>query len=175
MIFETERLSLRPLTPADWADLCEILQDAETMYAYEHAFSDAEVDRWLENQLRRYAEDGFGLWAVVRKADGAFVGQIGLTIQDVHGERVPEVGYLLKRKCWHMGYATEAAIGCRDYAFDVLGLDAVYSIIRENNASSRAVAERNGMTVIDRMVKHYYDMEMPHLVYCVKRQELRGE
>lgn len=166
---------MRRLTPDDRSDLCEMLQDAETMYAYEHAFSDAEVDRWLENQLRRYREDGFGLWAVIRKADGAFVGQIGLTMQDVHGERVPEVGYLLKREYWHMGYATEAAIGCRDYAFDVLGLETVYSIIRENNASSRAVAQRGGMAVVGRMVKHYYDMDMPHLVYCVKRPELRGE
>lgn len=175
MIFETERLRLRALTPDDRADLCEILQDAETMYAYEHAFSDAEVDAWLSNQLRRYAEDGFGLWAVIRKSDGAFMGQIGLTMQAVGGQMVPEVGYLLKRKHWHMGYAAEAAIGCRDYAFDVLGLDAVYSIIRENNAPSRAVAERNGMTVIDRMVKHYYNMDMPHLVYRVTRQEMRGE
>lgn len=174
MIFETEHLCLRALTLDDRTDLCEILQDAETMYAYEHAFSDVEVDEWLERQLARYKKDGFGLWAVIRKEDGAFVGQIGLTMQDVGGQMVPEVGYLLKRKYWHMGFATEAAVGCRDHAFDVLKLDTVYSIIRENNAASRAVAERNGMTVVDRMVKHYYNMDMPHLVYRVTRQEMRG-
>lgn len=175
MIFETEHLCLRALTLDDRTDLCEILQDAETMYAYEHAFSDVEVDEWLERQLARYKKDGFGLWAVIRKEDGAFVGQTGLTMQDVGGQMVPEAGYLLKRKYWHMGFATEAAVGCRDHAFNVLNLDAVYSIIRENNAASRAVAERNGMTVVDRMVKHYYNMDMPHLVYRVTRQEMRGE
>lgn len=175
MVLETERLRLRALTLDDRADLCEILQDADAMYAYEHAFSDAEVDQWLDNQLRRYGEDGFGLWAVVRRSDGAFVGQVGLTMQDVGGERVPEVGYLLKRKYWHMGYAAEAAAGCRDYAFDVLGLDVVYSIIRDSNAASRAVAERNGMVAVGLLVKHYYNMEMPHIIYCVKRRGMRGE
>ena len=47
-ILETDRLRLRPLTWEDWEDLCEILQDRETMYAYEHAFSDREVEEWLE-------------------------------------------------------------------------------------------------------------------------------
>lgn len=165
MIFETTRLTLHRLTEADRPDLCEILQDADTMYAYEHAFSDQEVDDWLNRQLARYAKDGFALWAVRRKEDGAFVGQIGITMQDLGDKMVPEIGYLLKRKYWHMGYATEATLGCRDYAFRTLGMGEIYSIIRENNAPSRAVAERGGMTVVGSLVKHYHGMEMPHLIY----------
>ena len=87
-----------------------------------------------------------------------------------HGERVPEIGYLLARKYWHMGYATEAARACKQYAFETLGLPAVYSIIRENNLPSRRVAERNGMRVVDTLVKHYYGFVMPHLVYRVEKQ-----
>ena len=71
MILETERLYLRKLTPADRAALCETLQDKEAMYAYEHAFSDEEADAWLARQIARYQEDGFGLWAVIRKEDEA--------------------------------------------------------------------------------------------------------
>lgn len=74
MILETERLYLRKLTLADRAALCETLQDKEAMYAYEHAFSDEEADAWLARQIARYREDGFGLWAVIRKEDGAFLG-----------------------------------------------------------------------------------------------------
>lgn len=44
MVLETERLWLREMTGADTADLAEILQDAETMAAYEHPFTDAEVE-----------------------------------------------------------------------------------------------------------------------------------
>ena len=59
-ILETKRLGLRRLTPGGRADLCEILQDAGAMYAYEHAFSEAEVDDWLSRQLERYGRDGYG-------------------------------------------------------------------------------------------------------------------
>ena len=59
-ILETERLRLRKLTQADFENLCGILQDAQAMYAYEHAFSDQEVQAWLDNQLRRYQEEEFG-------------------------------------------------------------------------------------------------------------------
>ena len=168
MILQTARLFLRELTPDDRASLCETLQDAEAMYAYEHAFSEEEVDDWLARQIRRYQEDGFGLWAVVRREDGAFLGQCGITRQDFGGERVPEIGYLLARKYWHKGYAAEAAIACKKYAFDALGLPAVYSIIRENNLPSRRVAEKNGMRIVGKLVKHDYGMEMPHFVYCEK-------
>lgn len=168
IVLETERLVLRKMTQADYSDLCEILQDAETMYAYEHAFSDEEVRQWLDRQLRRYHDDGFGLWAMIEKSSGEFVGQCGLTIQDCAGERVVEIGYLLKRRFWHLGFATEAAIGCKRYAFDILRLPAVYSIIRDNNVPSQQVALRNGMHQVKAFVKHYHGMDMPHLVFLVE-------
>ena len=40
LILETERLYLRKLNKDDFSNLCSILQDAQVMYAYEHAFSD---------------------------------------------------------------------------------------------------------------------------------------
>lgn len=79
-ILETERLVLRELEPSDYRALCVILQDPDVMYAYEHAFSDAEVAEWLERQLARYAEYGFGLWAVLRKTGGDMIGQCGITM-----------------------------------------------------------------------------------------------
>ncbi len=168
-ILETDRLRLRPLTWEDWEDLCEILQDRETMYAYEHSFSDREVEEWLKRQLTRYERDGFGLWAAVDKESGEMVGQIGLTLQDWDGRMAPEVGYLLKRRFWGRGYATEGARGCMDYAFGTLGLDWVCSIIRDNNAPSQAVARRNGLRPEGHLVKHYYGMDMPHTVWGAGR------
>lgn len=169
-ILETNRLLLREMTQADFADLCEILQDEETMYAYEHAFSDEEAQKWLDRQLERYKNDGFGLWAVIDRENGEFLGQCGITWQNIDGETVPEIGYLFKRKYWHKGYATEAAQGCKKYAFDTLGFDRVYSIIRDNNYASQNVAKRNGMTIVKTFTKHYYGMDMPHLVYCVEKE-----
>ncbi len=169
-VLETARLVLRKLSLSDYADLCDILQDSETMYAYEGAFSNEEVLQWLDRQLQRYASDGFGLWAVVSKATGDFLGQCGLTMQDCDGERVVEIGYLFKRRYWGRGYAAEAAVGCKEYAFNVLGVSEVYSIIRDSNLPSQRVAQRNGMSPVKSFVKHYRGLDMPHVVYMVRNR-----
>ena len=171
----TPRLRMRPMTPADRPALARVLQDPAVMYAYEHAFSDEEVADWLQRQLDRYAECGFGLWLVECRTDGRVIGQCGVTRQpvppDIAPGPVPEVGYLFEKAIWHKGYAAEAARACRDYAFRALGVPAVYSIIRDTNTASRAVALRNGMQVVGQFTKHYHGVEMPHLVYPVRAEE----
>lgn len=167
-MIDTERLVLREMTVGDYADLAEILQDSEVMYAYEHAFSDAEVRDWLTRNLKRYQEFGFGLWAVMERESGEFIGQCGLTVQDSGVGQELEIGYLFKRRYWHCGFATEAAAGCLKYAFGTLKHHRVVCIIRDNNDPSRRVAERLGMQVMGRMVKHYYHMDMPHVIYGIR-------
>lgn len=167
MILETERLYLRELTQEDYPSLCRILQDEETMYAYEGAFCDTEVQEWLDRQMSRYRRWGFGLWAVVLKETDQMIGQCGLTMQPWKGEEVLEVGYLLERNFWHRGYATEAARACRDYAFEVLQAKEVCSIIRDTNLASQKVAIRNGMCRKDSDIKHYKGVDMPHDRYVI--------
>ena len=131
---------------------------------------DEETDKWMENQMDRCRKFGFGLWAVEKKETGEVIGQCGLTWQpvpesiDISG-RILEIGYLFQRSQWGKGYATEAAAACREYAFQVLKAPKVSSIIRENNHASRNVAERNGLKPVGTFVKHYYGMDMPHIVY----------
>lgn len=175
MILQTPRLVLRKMTKADWGDLCEILQDEQVMYAYEHAFCEQECTDWLNRQLERYAREGYGLFAVCLRDAGQMVGQCGLSLQPWQGREVLEVGYLFKKKAWKNGYAAEAARACRDYAFDTLGAEAVYSIIRENNLPSRRVALRNGMVATAHAIKQYYHMDMPHVLYCITREEWNKE
>ena len=171
-VLETGRLLLREMTGGDFPALCRMLRDPEVMYAYEHAFSEEEARDWLRRQRDRYARDGIGLWAVVEKCSGEMVGQCGLTWQDCgYPAPVLEVGYLLERAAWHRGYATEAARACRDYAFDRLGAGEVFSIIRDSNLPSQRVARRNGMEVRGMFVKHYYGVEMPHLIFSVRRED----
>ena len=59
-------------------------------------------------------------------------------------------------------------MACRDYAFSVLGAKEVFAIIRDNNVASQAVAKRNGMQMVGRLTKHYYGMQLPHLVFSVR-------
>lgn len=169
MILETKRLYLRKMNQSDYEALSKMLQDEETMYAYEGAFSDEETQEWLDRQIDRYREYGFGLWAVVLKETDEMIGQCGLTMQQWNGRQVLEIGYLLQRAYWHNGYATEAAKACKEYAFTKLDADEVCSIIRDTNTASQNVAQRNGMTVVDKWVKHYRGVDMPHYLYSVKR------
>ncbi len=169
MIFETERLFLRELNQNDFGALCKIMQDEETMYAYEGAFSDQEVRDWLDRQLSRYREYGFGLWAVVLKKTGEVIGQCGLTMQPWKNEEVLEIGYLFQRQFWHNGFATKAAVACKKYAFEVLKADEVCSIIRDTNLPSQRVAERNGMVKTDAWTKHYRGVDMPHFRFVAYR------
>ena len=175
IILRTKRLVLRKLESEDFEDVCKLLQDPVVMYAYEGAFSAQEVRDWMEKQFRRYREDGFGLWGVMKKDKGELIGQCGLTYQEYAGRRVVEIGYLFRKEFWHQGYATEAAVACKTYAFDVLGCDEVYSIIRDTNIASQKVARRNGMEKVDAFIKHYRNIEMPHLVFSVKNDWSAGE
>ena len=170
MILQTERLGLRRLEQSDFKALSRILQDGEVMYAYNGPFNDEETQAWLDRQLDRYRQYGrFGLWALVLLETGEMIGQCGLTMQVWKDREVLEIGYLLQRAHWHRGYATEAALACKEYAFRVLGAEEVCSIIRDTNLPSQRVAARCGMTKADSWVKHYRGVDMPHDRYLVRR------
>lgn len=169
MVLETQRLALREMTQGDFLSLCKILQDDDVMYAYDGAFNLEEVQAWIDKQFKRYKEYGFGMWAVVLKETGKMIGQCGLSMQDYNNSKIMEVGYLFQKEYWHNGYASEAAIACKEYAFDKLNATEVYSIIRDTNTASQNVAIRNGMTCIDKFIKHYRGVDMPHVLFSVKK------
>jgi len=175
MIIETNRLTLREMRQADYPALCKILQDEDVMYAYEHTFSEEEVKSWYDRLIvGHYEKYGFGLWAVILNETGEMIGQCGLTMQNYKDSQVLEAGYLFQKAFWHYGYATEAAIACRDYAFDKLNVEEVFSIIRDNNIASQNVAKRIEMTIKDRFIKHYRGIDMPHYLFSVKCEKVKS-
>lgn len=99
--------------------------------------------RWIEWQERNYAEHDFGLW-VVETHDGTFVGDCGLTVQDVEGTPHVEVGYHLLADVRRLGYATEAARAVRDCAA-AHGVEHLVALIRPENIPSQGVARNLGM------------------------------
>jgi RimJ/RimL family protein N-acetyltransferase len=165
IVLETPRLLLRHYVPSDVDALSEVLCDRENMRYYPNPFVRADVEAWIEKNLRRYQEHSIGRWALVLKADGNFAGDCGLVHQQVDGVTEVEVGYALARNYRGQGLATEAARACLDYAFSNLGLQRVMSLIRPENLPSRRVAERNGMSV----EKETIFFGMPHLVYLAQK------
>ncbi len=83
------------------------------MYAYEGAFSDSEAQVWLDRQLERYRQLGFGLWAVILKQTGEMIGQCGLTMQPWKGQELLKLGtlqplLLALRLCHRSGAGVQA-------------------------------------------------------------------
>ena len=152
-IIETERLKLREFTMDDVNDLAAIFADPIMMQYYPSTKDKEETKKWIEKNIERYKKYGFGLWAVVRRDNDEFIGDCGITIQDIDGEEKPEIGYHISRDYWGQGYATEAALACKEYAFNVLGMEEIFSKIRSENISSRRVAEKVGMTLQKEYIK----------------------
>ena len=169
-IIETERLQLRKFVLDDVDALARVISDPETMRYYPAPFDRSGVLEWIQRNVRRYALDGHGLWAMVLKESGEMIGDAGLTRQSVDGADEIECGYHLRRDYWGKGLATEAARACRDYGFAHLKVDHIISLIRPDNWPSRRVAERNGMTVWKEVVWR----DLPHCVYVIRRSELAG-
>jgi RimJ/RimL family protein N-acetyltransferase len=167
----TARLALREMTMEDLPAMREIVQDEKTMYAWGHAWSEEEAIAGIEKQIRSYQERGYGRWAVSLKKTGAVIGMCGLQWCETDKELVPEIGYLFNRAYWRNGYASEAAIACKRRAFDFLGFDEVFSLIRDTNFPSMNVAIRAGMLVRGRFAKLYRGEEMPHYIFSARKRE----
>jgi [ribosomal protein S5]-alanine N-acetyltransferase len=169
-VLQTARLLLREFTPQDADALALVLSDPETMRYYPAPYDRTGVEQWIERNRQRYRDDGVGLWAMklTKTPDSEFhkiVGDCGIILQEVEGERLYEIGYHLRRDFWGQGLATEAAIACRDWAFAHLNADRLISLIRPENLPSSRVAERTGMTIW----KEVNWRGFQHYVYSIER------
>lgn len=168
MILETKRLILRELTENDFSDLFEVLSDSDVTAHYPYTFDEKRVKGWIERNIERYKTDGFGLWAVVLKESGRLIGDCGVTMQNINGKTLPEVGYHIHKDFRRKGYASEAAAGCIGYAFSKLGFGKVYSYMKYTNEPSCRTAEKNGM----KFVTEYPDPDNTFTkVYAISKAE----
>lgn len=157
----TERIRFRALT-LDYLDvMCEQLGDVQVMRYYPKPLNREETQGWIERGMMRYERDGHSFYAIESLATGEFLGQCGLLRQDVNGTFEMEVGYLLMRKHWHKGYATEAARASLEFARSHFGSERVVSMIVPENAPSQNVAKRLGAQIEKSVIWHDY----PHDVW----------
>ena len=152
MILETERLFLREMSMDDFDALYKVLADKEIMQHYPYTFDEERVRSWIERNMNRYKDNGFGLWAVCLKETGEMIGDCGLTLQNIEGEMLPEIGYHIRRDMQRKGYAKEAASAVRDWTFANTEYPAIYSYCKYTNIPSQKTAESIGM---------HFDREYP--------------
>lgn len=162
IIAETERLQIRQFRRDDLDALSAVLSDPEVMrFSLGGVKTKPEVAGFIEKALEIYPHVGFGIWAVIDKANSEIIGYCGLIPQKIDGQRWMELGYRLGTAYWGKGYATEAAEVIKEYAFQRLGLKRLISIIEAENVGSWKVAEKIGMryekdsTFGDKVVRIY--------------------
>lgn len=141
----TLRLRFREMTSDDLDDMAALLGDPCVMEFYPEAKTRDEAARWIVWNQENYARHGYGLW-VIETHQGEFVGDCGLTWQEVNGVPNLEVGYHVRAALHGRGLATEAAASCRDFAREHTEAQELVAIIHPDNTASERVAQKIGMT-----------------------------
>lgn len=145
---ETDRLVLRGFSGADRAPFAALNADPEVMRFMSRSLDRAASFAFLDRIRQHWATDGYGIWAIERRDDGAFLGFAGLSEPAFSAPFMPaiEVGWRLARVAWGHGYATEAGAAALRFGFEVLDRDEIVSFTAVGNERSRRVMERLGMT-----------------------------
>jgi RimJ/RimL family protein N-acetyltransferase len=141
-------LILRAWRDEDLAPFAALNADPAVMEYYPATLSRAESDAFAARVRSEMAECGFGLWAVEVPDVAPFVGFTGLSAPRFTAHFTPcvEIGWRIAREHWGHGYAPEAARAALAHGFSALGLDEIVSFTAVNNARSRRVMEKLGMT-----------------------------
>lgn len=140
----TERLRFREMHESDLENMAALLGDPEVMRYYPSPKTRQDAEGWIAWNRSNYAQHGFGLW-IIETHTGDFVGDCGLTWQEVNGVPTLEVGYHVRSDLQGQGYATEAAAACRDFAGQQTDAGVLVAIIHPKNRASERVAEKIGM------------------------------
>lgn len=147
-IIETPRLILRHFAEDDLDALAALMMNAGFMRFSSGVLTREQTANFLFDRVIAPAREGLpSQFALILREEGQMIGYCGFFRQVVDDVNEIEIGYRLHPDYWNRGLATEAARAVRDYAFAVLGLERVISLIHPDNHASRRVTEKNGMTL----------------------------
>ena len=145
---ETDRLCFRALVKEDFNSWVPFFEDKEilTYFGIDTNLSQEQLcENWFAKVFYRYKNNLGGMNAIILKETGALVGQCGLLIQTVEGKDRLEVGYSLLPQYRGFGYGTEAAVKCKEFAFENSLAEALMSMVHVDNKASEKVDLKNGM------------------------------
>jgi RimJ/RimL family protein N-acetyltransferase len=157
---ETARLVLRPPRIEDFEAWAAFMADEEAARHLGGAAPRAVAWRSIAAMTGAWVLQGFGMFSVIERASGRWIGRIGPWMPD--GWPGTEVGWGLARDVWGKGYAKEASIAAIDFCFDTLAWNDVIHCISPHNAPSRALAARLGSTKrgVGRLPVPFHEVEI---------------
>ena len=121
-VIETDRLRLQPLDESRLEEFVSLTADPELMgwWAPGGAFTRERAESDFAASLAQWHERGFGRRWIVLTETGA-----GIGFTETKAWREIELGWMLARRMWGHGYATEAGRAIRDDAFEQLERESV--------------------------------------------------
>jgi RimJ/RimL family protein N-acetyltransferase len=154
---ETDRLVLRKPEPGDRDAYAELWGDPQVVryLGNGRTLPPDEAPAVIDAMLAHWERFAVGQFTVVRREDERMIGRTGFLVwdperwvtglhEDLTGDLETEIGWTFGRAYWGQGYATEAALACRDLALGELGLSRLISLIAYGNTASVRVAEKIG-------------------------------
>jgi RimJ/RimL family protein N-acetyltransferase len=146
-VIETERLILRPPTPADRAALHAMWADPRVMADLGPLKSAEDSDAAIARH-ESYRTGGIGFWIVEQRSDSAFVGFCGLKpgAPDTPIAAELEAGWMLAVPFWGGGYAYEAMQAVLAWGWQHQAAARIVAITAARNGKSQALMTRLGMT-----------------------------
>lgn len=169
---ETERLLLHPWREQDSAELVSLFSDPAVVGG--RNFPPERIAGFGRSSLSQWQVRGFGPWAAVDKATGAWVGRIGLDYLDdwPEGDDKVEVGFELHRAWWGKGLATEGARAALRFGFEEHGLARIISVTAAAHTAARRVMEKLGLTL--RGSRYWKSPDVLVVWYAIDRDEWTG-
>jgi RimJ/RimL family protein N-acetyltransferase len=143
--FNTDRLTATRLVQDDLPDLVALHLDPEVSRFLGGVRTAEATARYLETNLRHWADHGVGLWAL-RTKDGAFVGRAGLRYVDVDGVAELEIAYAFVRAAWGQGFATEIATALVTHWESGRADASLVGLVMKGHAASESVLLKAGLT-----------------------------
>ena len=168
IILDTHRLMFRRLIMDDLDALFALYSDLEIRrYFPEGTLTYEETKEELEWFLNGHPDHPqLGLWATIHKETDQFIGRCGLLPWTIDQRFEVEVAYLLDKKFWGQGLATEAAQAILQYGFEQLHYSRLICMMVPGNLASQKVAGKTGMI----LEKEMEDETGRFLLYSTGRQ-----
>ena len=176
---ETNRLILRPITPADALSiqsLASIREIADTMISIPHPYPDGEAEQYISRQIAEFKAGQSVSFAIERKSEKAFCGVI--EIRDIEREHSQaELSFWLAVEVWGQGYMSEALKPILRFGFEDLALNRLYAYHMVRNPGSGKVLQKNGFVqegVLRQRVRKWGVFEDVKL-WAILRRDWYGE
>ncbi len=169
IIYETERLVLRPLELSDVDGFFEMNNNPNVnKFLRNPITTKVEAEKYIQKIINEYTKNGIGRYAVILKQNNKLIGFSGLKYrsqEENNHSNFHDIGYRFSEEYWKKGYATEAALFWINFGFNEMNLSKIYACAENENTTSNALLKKIGFE----MTNQYFVNNLLHNWYKIEK------